>query len=67
MTEQCSCEDLNRKLDQLIDQSKKLPVVKGKRAPTEWTTFLKTCVHTKTGAFPERIKACSADYKMGKR
>lgn len=67
MTEQCSCEGINKKLDQLIEQTSKLPAVKGKRAPTEWTNFLKTCVPAKTGAFPDRIKACSADYKAGKR
>lgn len=67
MVETCSCEDINRKLDQLIEQTGKLPAAKGKRAPSDWQKFLKTCVPNKTGSFPERIRACSADYKTGKR
>ncbi len=40
-----------------------VPKGRAKRAPSEWQIFLKTCIPTKTGAFPEKIKACSVDYK----
>jgi hypothetical protein len=63
MTEQCSCEELNRKLDQLIEQTRSGSAMKGKRAPSEWQKYLKNCMPQKTGSFPERIKACSVDYK----
>lgn len=67
MTESCSCEGLKKEIDQLKAQVESLPAGKGKRAPTEWTKYLKTCLPNKTGSFPEKMRACSADYKMGKR
>lgn len=66
MPETCSCEELNKKLDQLIEQTKALPAGKGKRAPTKWTNFLKTCLPQKTGPLPGRVKACSVEYKQRK-
>jgi len=64
MVESCSCEELNKKIDQLIEQTRSCSAVRGKRAPSEWQKFLHMCLPSKTGLLPERIKACSTKYKQ---
>ena len=64
MAEPCSCGEIKSILDEFrTELMESLPKGRAKRPPSEWQIFLKTCIPTKTGAFTEKIRACSVDYK----